>query len=69
MPIKFFSFNLLAAYVASAVSESKKAVSAVAAAIVGFGLLSGYLSLHAEDEVGTVQGGNNPPFECLRADG
>ena len=38
MVIRFFSFYSLAACVAAAVSQSKKAVSAVAAAVVGVGL-------------------------------
>lgn len=60
--INYFRFNLLAACVAAAVSELKKAVSAVAAAaVVGIGLLVGSLFLLA-DPVGTGRGGNNPPF-------
>ena len=40
MDTNYSHLNLLAAVVVAAVSESKKAVSAIAAAIVGIGLLA-----------------------------
>ena len=40
MDTKFFVFYSLAACVAAAISQSKKAVSAVAAVVVGIGLLT-----------------------------
>ncbi len=62
MATNYFRFNLLAACVAAPVSELKKAVSAVAAAVVvGIGLLVGSLSLLAEP-IETGRGGNNPPI-------
>ena len=58
MLTRFVGFNWLAVCVAAVVSESKKAVSAVAAAVVGIGLLSAPLAVGQE----------RPPDESLPSD-
>ena len=54
MSTRFFGFYSLAACVAAAVSQSKKAVSAVAAAVVGIGLLTAPID-SAHGQTGTPE--------------